>query len=79
MAHTIEIMLHCLTSDSGDKTYKVTSRHGTSGTCPDRSVLFDGHSHDQAIRVARTAMRDAAARKFDRITTVRGVESRAEL
>jgi hypothetical protein len=68
---TIEIEFSCLTDDSGDKTYQVTSRYGNAGECPPTHILHHSHYPDAAMKVMRDSCRAAIAEKIDAITVAK--------
>lgn len=68
MSRVIEVTLQCLESDSGDRTYQVTTRHGSTGELVPRFVLHDSHSWESAFSELKRAARAAIHKRMGELT-----------
>lgn len=68
MSYVIEIRFEIHVGDTGDRTYEVSTRQGSSGDIVPTLVLHDSHFADDAFAALKRATRAAIAGRTGELT-----------
>jgi len=68
LSRVIEVRFEAIESDTGDRTYHVTTRQGSTGQIVPTFVMHESHSWEAAFTEMKRAVRAAIHRRTGELT-----------